>query len=577
MRSAKKTVLAVSLALALAAALIPMSPRAEAAYTPPYTTVRIGIYTYNSSGSPSEKTFTSSNLQSVPGCGYGYRLGYFDDNRDFVDIGASITDTDEITVTMDKNMVYNADSRRYVPLEEGSGGVVLGCFHLTAATGIMDFASASAMAAQYPDGFVRYENGSFTVLKGQYTSSADARDAASAEGLSVDSGTAYTVTVVETGTNRILFEFDCGTERSIGIMPIAPEGVKAQTYHRDCQYYGGFSFLRKTGDKLTTVNYVNVEDYVKGVVPWEMSASWPLEALKAQAITARTYLMANLTKHKTLGFDICNTAECQAYHGNSRANANSDMAVDQTAGQYLTYQGELCETYYTSSDGGATENSENVWTATIPYLRGVVDPYEKDIESIPSQYHYTVSYTPSQLAQRLRDRGSNCSDIASIRMTFTDVGNVKSITFTDTRGRNFTFSKSDTRGVTGCRSQRFTVNGLGPVQSAGYCVNGQTVDSLSGLYAVGSGGVDVLPSGDLYVITGQGEIGKLGDGGVGVNDSVGPDASGKFVFSGTGWGHNVGMSQWGAYSMALNYGMTCEEILRFYYTGTEVTSTGLIY
>ena len=577
MRSKRKTALFLALALLLAAALLPASSPAEAAYTPPYTTVRIGIYTYGASGSPSEKTFTSSNLQNVPGCGCGYRLGYFDENRSFVDIGAAITDTDRITATMDKNMVYDAGSRRYVPLEQGSGSVVLGCFHLVVATGIGDYATAAAMAAQYPDGFVRYENGMFMVLKGQYTSSAAAREAPGAQGLSVDSGSPYTVTVVETGTNRILFEFDCGTDRSIGIMPIAPEGVKAQTYHRDCKYYGGFSFLRNTGDKLTTVNYVDVEDYVKGVVPWEMSASWPLEALKAQAITARTYLMANLTKHRTLGFDICNTAECQAYHGTERANANSDMAVDQTAGQYLTYQGALCETYYMSSDGGATENSENVWTATIPYLRGVIDPYEKDIESIPSQYRYTVSYTPAQLAQRLRDRGSNCSDIASIRMTFTEVGNVRSITFTDTRGKSFTFSKSETRGVTGCRSQRFTVNGLGPVAGQGFCVNDQTVDSLGGLYALGAGGVDVLPSGDLYAITGAGEIGKVGDGAVGANASVGPNASGKFVFSGTGWGHNVGMSQWGAYSMALNYGKTCEEILSFYYTGTQVTSTGVTY
>ena len=88
MRSKRKTALFLALALLLAAALIPASPPAEAAYTPPYTTVRIGIYTYGASGSPSEKTFTSSNLQNVPGCGCGYRLGYFDENRSFVDIGA---------------------------------------------------------------------------------------------------------------------------------------------------------------------------------------------------------------------------------------------------------------------------------------------------------------------------------------------------------------------------------------------------------------------------------------------------------------------------------------------------------
>jgi stage II sporulation protein D len=107
-----------------------------------------------------------------------------------------------------------------------------------------------------------------------------------------------------------------------------------------------------------------------------MSPSWPLEALKAQAVCARTYVMAS-RKHS--GFDVCTTECCQVYQGIGRANATTDMAVDQTAGQYMTYNGELCVAYYSSSDGGATENSENVWNEAIGYLRGVVDPYEADI------------------------------------------------------------------------------------------------------------------------------------------------------------------------------------------------------
>ncbi len=572
MKKKLKALSTLALALVMTLTLAPVG-KAAGTYTPPYSTVRIGIYTYTSGGSPKEKTFASSNLQNVSGLGYGYRLGYFDENRSFVDIGAAITDTDVITVMMDRNMAYDKDSRSYTELDGQSGGPVVGCYHLVVNADAGDFDTASSQAQSVEGGFVRYQNGAFMVLQGQYTSSSAAKSAAESAGLSVDSGSSNTVTVVETGTNRILFEFDCGTDRSIGIMPIADPGVKAQTWHRDCKYYGGFSFLRNTGGLLTTVNYVDVEDYVKGVVPWEMSASWPIEALKAQAITARTFLMSNLTKHRALGFDICNTAECQAYHGTARANANSDRAVDETAGQYLTYQGKLCETYYCSSDGGASENSENVWTNAIPYLRGVVDPYEKDIESIPSQYHYTVSYTPGELARRLRDNGRDCTDIVSIKMTFTDVGNAKSITFTDTRGRSFTYSNSQTRVITGCRSQRFTVNGLGVEAGQDVYVNGQAVGSLSGLCAIGSGGIAELPGGSLYAISGTGEVGELGAGGVSAGSSVGVNASGKFVFTGSGWGHNVGMSQYGAYSMAKFHDKTCEEILTFYYTGTQVVNT----
>ena len=137
-----------------------------------------------------------------------------------------------------------------------------------------------------------------------------------------------------------------------------------------------FSITGENGGDLIVYNLVDIEDYVKGVIPYEMSNSWPIEALKAQAVCARTYAMAS-RKHS--GFDLCTTECCQVYRGVGLANDTTDSAVEQTAGQYLTYNGELCVTYYSSSDGGATENSENVWTAAVGYLKGVIDPYEADI------------------------------------------------------------------------------------------------------------------------------------------------------------------------------------------------------
>ena len=76
------------------------------------------------------------------------------------------------------------------------------------------------------------------------------------------------------------------------------------------------------------------------------------------------------------GFDITATTTSQVYLGTIEASANSDRAVDETAGKFVRYQGKLCETFFFAADGGATENSENVWVAEVPYLRGVVDPYE---------------------------------------------------------------------------------------------------------------------------------------------------------------------------------------------------------
>lgn len=568
-----KMIAALALALSLSAALAPAGTAAQT-YTPPCQTVRVGIYTYYDDGSPKEKTFPSANLEYVSGRGDGYEVGYYDSNREFVSIGARIVGCAQISVLMDRNMAYDSNANAYAETE-GTSGIVVGCVHLKLDGSFGTYDEAARKAAEFENGFVRYENGSFIVLRGQYTSREDAAAAAgeAGGGWSVNSGSSYTVTVVETRTNRILLEFDCGTSRNLAIRTFANNGTKPQTWHRKCVYYGGFAFLRNTGGLITTVNYVDIEDYVKGVVCYEMSPSWPLEALKAQAICARTYMMANISKHRTLGYDICNTTDCQAYHGAKSATANSDRAVDETAGQYLMYDGKLCETVYYSSNGGASEDVKNVWGSNLAYLKGVVDPYEKDVAASISNYYWTVSYTPSQLAQRLRARGRDCSDIKEIKLVFTPLGNVKSITFVDTNGRSFTAEKDNVRGYPGCRSRRYSVNGLGQASSGNVYVNGGSVldGGLSGAYAVGSGGAaEELPSGDLYAVTGKGSVEKLEFGAANTAGSVGVNAQGLFVFSGSGWGHNVGMSQWGAYSMAKNHNKTCKEILTFYFTGVVI-------
>lgn len=123
---------------------------------------------------------------------------------------------------------------------------------------------------------------------------------------------------------------------------------------------------------------LGVEDYVKGVIPYEMSPAWPSAALEAQAVCARTYAYMT-TKHlSSYGFDLCNTTDCQVYYGigsyTNCATAVSDAAVDATAGLRVYYNGSLAETVYHSSDGGATESAENVWGGAVDYLIGKEDP-----------------------------------------------------------------------------------------------------------------------------------------------------------------------------------------------------------
>ncbi|MDR3210253.1 MAG: SpoIID/LytB domain-containing protein [Oscillospiraceae bacterium] len=562
-----KRLIAILPALALAALLVPLT-RASA-YNPPAETLRIGLY-YGGSA------LTSANLQNTAGQGAGFEFGYYDGDRAFIALGASTGET-RITMMQDKNMVYNASDNIYAP--GTSGAVVVGCFHVQLA-GHGTYAEASAAASGYSDAFVKYDNGAFYVCVGQYLSRSDAESARGGyPDAVVTEGTKYTITVVATGTRRILFEFDGANSRNLAVRPMADaSGAPPLTWFKNEQYRGDFQYSRPSGEKLTVINFVLVEDYIKGILPSEMSASWPLEALKAQALAARTYAMSKLGAHGSSGFDLCTTEHCQVYMGAKRATANSDQAVDETAGLYITYDDKLCETYYSSSDGGATENIENVWTASLQYLRGVLDPYEADAP-IPS-YRWTVSYTPGELTSRLKARGYSIGTVASVVVSrFTDVGNVYSVTIKDTSGKSITISKGDSLRLNlGLPSIRFTVGGNTAAAPGGNLYvheNAAAVDSGGALYALGAGDApQQLPSA-YYALNGDGEAELVtpeapAAPSPGTQGSATGLVNGKFTFTGSGRGHNVGMSQWGAYAMAKYQEMTYDEIIHFYYTDVMI-------
>src|SRR5688572_1840182 len=140
----------------------------------------------------------------------------------------------------------------------------------------------------------------------------------------------------------------------------------------DKPYRGRLEVFANTRGSLTVVNVIGLEDYVKGVVPNELSpGGYPaLEAQKAQAIAARTYALRNKGQFASSGFDILPTIRSQVYRGLSSEHPLSSRAVDETRGVVATYEGEPINALYTSTCGGRTENSENVFNDAIPYLRG---------------------------------------------------------------------------------------------------------------------------------------------------------------------------------------------------------------
>ncbi len=159
--------------------------------------------------------------------------------------------------------------------------------------------------------------------------------------------------------------------RSILIRSALPGG----TVEVDGQPYRGSLEVRILGDSLKVINQVGIEEYLRGVVPNEMGpGTYPeLEALKAQAVAARTYIMANRGQYSDSGYDICDSPSCQVYRGFGTEHPLTNQAVEETAGLIAAWNGKPIKALYTSTCGGHTEDAGNVFPdlRLLPYLKGV--------------------------------------------------------------------------------------------------------------------------------------------------------------------------------------------------------------
>lgn len=135
-------------------------------------------------------------------------------------------------------------------------------------------------------------------------------------------------------------------------------------------YRGQFKIINDDG-KLTIMNDISLEEYIRGVVPSEMPPSWEHEAHKAQAIAARSYAVANMGKRSKHGYDLKDTPEDQAYGGASAETPQTNDAVKETEGIVLVCQGKIVPAYYSASAGGKTKTGSQVWTSDLPFLKSV--------------------------------------------------------------------------------------------------------------------------------------------------------------------------------------------------------------
>lgn len=356
-------------------------------------------------------------------------------------------------------------------------------------------------------------------------------------------------------------------------------------------YRGEIELVLGRSGRLSVVNVVNLEEYLLGVVPNEMSPSWPVEALKAQAVAARTYAEANRGKQKADGFDLRNNTDDQAYGGVNAEQPSTTSAVRATKGQVITFQGRLVATYYHSSSGGHTENNENYWSGVpLDYLRGVPDddnvPDYGKIKGNPN-YAWSYQFTPEEFAQKLQLAGYGVGQVKTVTPGPLGASRRPIRWNVSGSGGEATLTMSQIRTVLGLRaaprsiqlrSETVAATTAPPpppqappiyVVSAGGRVVSRPVE---GSYVLGAGSTVIQRPTGAAVAVGAGTATIVGRAPlVPAPPSPAPvtPAVTGFEVVGGGYGHAIGMSQWGAHGMALQ-GKTYAQILTHFYSGTKV-------
>ncbi|WP_267384708.1 SpoIID/LytB domain-containing protein [Cyanobacterium sp. uoEpiScrs1] len=265
----------------------------------------------------------------------------------------------------------------------------------------------------------------------------------------------------------------------------------------DRWYRGKVRLIRK-GNGVMAVNLVDLEEYLYSVVGAEAYPTWPMEALKSQAVVARTYALYKSSKAKSRYYDLDTTTKTQVYKGLETEFVTTHKAVNGTAGQVLTHKGKVILAAFHSSSGGHTENVEDVWSSPLPYLRGVVD-----YDQLAPVFQWRKSFSANQMGKLIGGIGAVQS---LIPQRTTPHGRIITLKVVGTRGsKNIT--DDNLRKALNLKSTLFTVS---------------------------------------------------------ANDET-------FQIHGRGYGHGIGLSQWGSHYLA-EQGIPYDQIVKHYYQNAQLTT-----
>lgn len=222
----------------------------------------------------------------------------------------------------------------------------------------------------------------------------------------------------------------------------------------------GLVHVVRKGKGFLVINQVDLEEYVKGVVPAEVNSAWHPEMLKAQAVAARTYALYQQMLSAAREYDVAATVQDQVYRGKNGIDAAVLRAVDETRGLVLTYQNAPIYAAFSSTAAGLTEDAVNVWSKEYPYLKGVECPF--DLES--PYYQWKASFRLDKLEQNLRQQGFAVGSILSMEpLSFSRGGRVAKLRVVHSDGE-LILRGEDLRKTVGYSivpSTQFTIDSVG--------------------------------------------------------------------------------------------------------------------
>lgn len=363
--------------------------------------------------------------------------------------------------------------------------------------------------------------------------------------------------VIDVDTSNLYPQFMAGNVNEAGVAVI-DLGER--------QYRGRIEIGRFGGSEtLTAVSVVSMEEYLYGVIACEMVPSWEMEALKAQAVCARSYAYAidkrNVVFGADNGYALYDTTRSQVYKGYGSETEKTNQAVDATRGLMIYYRENVVKAYFYSTSGGHTANCEDVWDVPLTYFRGVADNTELHQEKAP----WIAVRTKAEIASALSGDGINVGTVSGlVPQIRSESGRIYQLKVNGSSSSALLL-KEDISSAFSLPSTKAKIIKYGDVPDrVAVQGNDETVEKqISTSYIISGNGNIALADASLeqYIVISDDNLTNF--------PKSAPTDADTFYFAGMGYGHGVGLSQSGAQSLALQ-GYDYEYIIHHYYNKVDI-------